>query len=415
VRLLVVIALAACSGREVRREPADPTDAGACPAPAPCPPCEAATACPTVEPVDHLTLTPADFADLPGWADDRHAEAIPAFLASCAKLATLADGARVGVDGKSGTARQWRAACAAAARVPAGDDAAARAFFERELRAYAAAGDAGPDGKLTGYYVQPVRGSRRKHGAFVHPIYARPPDLVAIDLEAFIGDARGRRIWGRLDGGTVEPYPTRQQIRQGALAGRGLELFWADDPVDVLFAQIQGSGKLTLDDGTEIWLAFAGKNGRPYRGVGKVLRDLGEPPGTGTMQGIRAWFAKHPARFDEIADRNDAFVFFAESATPGAIGSQGVVLTPRRSLAVDRAFVAASTPIWVDTRAPIAGTAGEHPWRHLVIAQDTGGGIKGAVRGDIYFGDDAAAADVAGRTGGPGRYWILLPRGIAVK
>jgi membrane-bound lytic murein transglycosylase A len=415
----VVVALAACRG-EPPPGARTPVAAAPCPAapigePAPVEPEPVASPCPGAEPVDHLTLTPADFTDLPGWSDDDHAEAVPAFLASCGRLAGLADRARVGVDGKSGTARQWRAACAAAAKVPAGDAAAARAFFEREFRAYAAAGDAGPEGKMTGYYVQTLRGSRRKHGAYAHPVYARPPDLVAIDLEDFIADARGRRIWGRLAGGAVVPYATRKQIRGGALAGKGLELFWSDDPVDVLFTQIQGSGKMTLDDGTVVWLAFAGKNGRPYRGVGRVLRDLGEPPGTGTMPGIRAWFAAHPDRFDEIADKNEAFVFFSESPTPGAIGSQLVVLTPRRSLAVDRAFVAASTPIWVDTRAPRAGAAGEHPWRHLVVAQDTGGGIKGPVRGDIYFGADDAAADVAGRTGGPGRYWLLLPRAIAVK
>jgi membrane-bound lytic murein transglycosylase A len=222
-------------------------------------------------------------------------------------------------------------------------------------------------------------------------------------------------VWGRFDAakGAVVPYATRAQIRQGALRGQGLELLWVDDRVDLLFAQIQGSGKVALDDGTEQWIEFAGKNGRAYRGVGRILRDLGEPPGTGTMQGIRRYFAAHPDKFDEIADQNESFVFFALSKRPGAIGSSGVVLTPRRSMAVDRAFVAAATPIWVETRAPDK-TGAVKPWRQLLVAQDTGEGIRGAVRGDIYWGHDAEATSIAGHMGGKGRAWLLLPRDLEV-
>lgn len=365
---------------------------------------------------DVLTLTPVAFDALPAWRDDRHAEALPSLLRSCERLDALADAAPVGVDGYSGKARDWRAACRAARKVPAGDDAAARAFFEAEFRPYAAHGKAGEVGKMTGYYVQSARASRRRHGTYQHPLYARPDDLVSIDLTKFIKDARGRRIWGRLDGGAVVPYHTRGEIRRGALAGKGLELLWLDDPVDALFMQIEGSGKATLDDGTEVWLEFAGKNGRAYRGVGKLLRDAGElKKGEGTMPGIRAWFERNPARTDEIIDQNASIVFFAESRHPGAQGSQGVVLTPRRSIAVDRAFVAFSTPVWVDTRAPRPGEPGEPPWRGLLIAQDTGGGILGAVRGDIYWGDDAAAADIGGRMGNEGRWWLLLPRSMKVR
>jgi membrane-bound lytic murein transglycosylase A len=378
----------------------------------------AAAPCPEPAPstTDHLTLSAVEFTELPGWADDHHAEAVPAFLASCTKLAAKPDGAPVGVDGNSGKAGQWRAPCAAAARLAPGDDAAAKAMFEREFRPYAARGDAGSEGKFTGYYVQALRGSRTRRGAFRYPIYKRPPDLVQVDLEDYLSDARGRHVWGRVDAkGVLRPYPTRAEIRGGLYDGKGLELLWVDDRVDALFTHIQGSGKVTLDDGSVVWIQFDGKNGRQYRGVGKLLRELGEPPGTGTMPGIRAWFEAHPQRFDELADQNEAYVFFTESSQPGAVGSQMVVLTARRSLAVDRAFVAASTPIWVDTRAPAVGSATTQPWRHLLIAQDTGGGIKGPVRGDIYWGDDAAADDVAGRMGGPGTWWLLLPRGVKVE
>jgi membrane-bound lytic murein transglycosylase A len=387
---------------------------------APCPRCPAAAVdpeglatSPSVR--DRLTLARVAFAELPGWSDDRHAEALPAVLASCARLDELADDAPLGVDGNGGRARHWRALCRGARRVPAGDDAAAKALFERELRPYAASGRDGRDGKMTGYYVQALRGSRRRHGRYQVPIYGRPSDLVVVDLAAFLPDARGRRIWGRYDAakGAVVRFPTRAEIRRGALRGQGLEILWVDDRVDALFAQIQGSGKVALDDGTEQWIEFAGKNGRAYRGVGKILRERGEPPGTGTMQGIRAYFAAHPEQFDEIADQNESFVFFGLSRKPGAIGSQGVVLTPRRSMAVDRAFIAASTPIWVETRAPDL-TGKVRPWRQLLVAQDTGEGIRGAVRGDIYWGHDAEATEIAGHMGGKGRYWLLLPRRLPV-
>jgi membrane-bound lytic murein transglycosylase A len=132
------------------------------------------------------------------------------------------------------------------------------------------------------------------------------------------------------------------------------------------------------------------------------------------MQGIRQWFKEHAGRFDEIVDGDASYVFFKESKEPGAVGSQKVILTPRRSLAVDRAFIAMSTPIFVDTKAPTIGKLGvTEPWQHLVIAQDTGAGIIGAVRGDIYWGADRDAEELGGRMGGPGRYWVLLPKGVS--
>ncbi len=364
---------------------------------------------------DQLKLTKVKFADLPGWADDRHAEAVPSFLRSCEVLAKLADNAAVGHDGHGGKARNWRKACAAAGKLTAGDHAAAKAMFEAEFVPHQAAGKGGPEGKLTGYFVQELRASRKKGGTYKYPIYDRPKDLVMIDLSKHIPDAHGRRIWGRLDPkGDVLPYYTRPEIRAGALAGKGLEIMYADDPVDVLFAHIEGSAKALMDDGTSVWLEFAGKNGRAYRGVGGVLKGMGHltAPGSGTMQGIRQWFKDNPTKFDEVVDQSHSFVFFHESSKPGAVGSQMVVLTAERSMAIDRAFIAQSTPIWVETRAPVVGKSGSAPWRQLLIAQDTGGGILGAVRGDIYWGDDAAAAERGGRMGGAGKYWLLLPKGV---
>lgn len=365
-------------------------------------------------PRDALTLSKAKWTDVPGWPDDKVAEAIPAFLLSCKALASLGDDEAVGTDGHGGKAKQWRKACAAAAKVPAGDSKAAHAFWEAEFDAYSAAGKSGTTGKLTAYDVQEMHASRKKHGKFKYPIYARPNDLVMIDLGKFQSDAHGRHVWGRLDkDGELQPYFTRKEIRQGALDNKNLELMYADDPVDVIFAQIEGSAKAIMEDGSTVWLEFAGKNGRAYKGIGATLRGSGElKAGEGTMQGIRKWFNDHAARYDEIVDQDASFVFFKESKEPGAIGSQKTVLTAKRSLAVDRAFIAMSTPVWVDTNAPIKGKSGTEKWQHLLIAQDTGGGILGAVRGDIYWGDDAEAAELGGRMGGPGKFWILLPKGV---
>lgn len=402
--LLLLAYLAACK----------PAEAGDCT----CPPAEDSHTDASVQapPKDTLTLTKAKFTDLPGWKDDKQSEALPSFLNSCAVLAKLADDAPIGVDGHGGLAKQWRHACDAAAKVKAGDDKAARQFFETEFVVWQAAGKAGVDGKLTGYCVQQIHASRKKTGAYQIPLLARPKDLAEIKLDDYIADGHGRRIWGKFDAATgkVSPYPTRAEIRKGALAAQKLEIMYANDPVDVLFAQIEGSAKAVMDDGTTVWLNFDGKNGRSYKGVGAALKDqkLLVAPYNGTMPGIRKWFVDHPKRFDEIVDLNASYVFFQESKEAGASGSQDVLLTPRRSAAIDRAFIAQSTPIWVDGNAPVVGKTGTVPYRSLLIAQDTGGGIMGAVRADIYWGDDADAEELAGRMGGKGRYWLLLPKGV---
>lgn len=364
---------------------------------------------------DQLKLTKVSFKDLPGWADDKHAEAVPSFPNSCAKLAALKDDDPVGHDGHGGKARQWRSACDKAGKLKPGDHKAAKAFFETEFVPWQAAGKKGPVGKLTGYFVQELNASRKKGGKYQTPILARPKDLVMVDLSKFIRDGHGRRIWGRHDDkGAIVPFYTRREIRAGALAAQKLEIMYADDPVDVLFAHIEGSAKAIMDDGTIVWLEFDGKNGRSYKGVGALLKARGQltARGAATMPGIRTWFTQNPGKFDEIVDDNASYVFFKESTKPGAVGSQDVILTARRSMAIDRAFIAHSTPIWVETKAPNPGKPGSVPWHGLLIAQDTGGGILGAVRGDIYWGDDATAEDLGGRMGGEGTYWLLLPKGV---
>jgi membrane-bound lytic murein transglycosylase A len=428
LRLLPIVVVLACSSPD--KSPVRPADAerqGQTPAAAPaeCPPVHQpiVLSCDDDEPGDatastgddKLSLVKTSFDRLPGWQADELADAVKAFLRSCAALAAMKDRERVGVSPYGGRARDWRRACKAAAEVPDGDHGAARAFFEAEFTPYEAHGKSGPKAKLSGYFVQEMRGSRTRKGKYRYPVLARPDDLVSIQLSEFIDDGRGRRIWGRYDEetGTIVPYPTRREIREQKL---GKPLIWVDDPVDALFAGIEGSGKAIMDDGSVLWIGFAGKNGRTYRGVGGTLRRLGElQRGQGTMNGIRAWFDAHPDRFQQITEVSESKVFFEIQEREGAIGTQEVILTPRRSLAVDRAVIALSTPVYVSTRAPTSARGRARPWHQLLIAQDTGGAILGPIRGDVYWGHDREAAAIGGRMGGSGKMWLLLPRGLKVK
>lgn len=362
---------------------------------------------------EKLTLVKAAFSDLPGWEGDALSEAVPAFLRSCEKLAELKDGEPIGVSPFGGKAKHWRDACKAAAEVPAGDDAAARAFFEAQFSVYAAHGSNGDEAKLSGYYVQSLRGSMTRHGPYQTPIMARPPDLIETQLSDFIGDGRGRRIWGRIDPATgkQERYPTRKEIRAAGLEEKHA-LLWVDHPADAVLVDIEGSGKVLLDDGSTVFIGFDGKNGRKFRGIGGILKRMGELDGGTT---IHDWFDANPERHPSITELNESKVFFEIQSREGAIGTQEVVLTPQRSIAIDRAVIAFSTPVFVSGNAPTSAGGGYGPWHQLLIAQDTGGAILGPIRGDIYWGDDAEAVAIGKRMGGKGTMWLLLPRGLKVK
>lgn len=422
--LACLIVIGACRGTPtVMPTPPPQTDTPCasitCPPPRTCPSIPPPVALPCDEPESdpsihsdkpRMTLHRVTFGDLPGWNNDNLAQTLPALLASCSQLDGLPGRARVGTGQYAARARDWRPACRAAKAVPVGDNRAARAFFEQQFRAYAAHGSQGATGKLTGYYVQEVSGSRQRGGAYQFPIMARPPDLVSIQLSEFIADGRSRRVWGRVDTttGKVVPYPTRAELRKRPAHPPNV-LLWLDSPADAIAIEIEGSGKATLDDGSEVWIHFAGKNGRRGRRLGSVMREMRRFE---RAHGDSAWTDADIERFFQIADFKRSIVFFDIEMRAGAIGTQDVVLTPQRSIAVDRGLIPLSTPVWVDTTAPRSAKGRHRPFRKLLIAQDTGGSILGPIRGDIYFGDDAQAAAIGRRVNGPGRMWLLLPRGF---
>ncbi|MFM2129706.1 MAG: hypothetical protein RL477_1252, partial [Pseudomonadota bacterium] len=361
---------------------------------------------------DRAQLQPARFSDLPDWQTDDPRGALDALARSCAKRAGRSAGRAVGPFAIGGFEKNWADACAALAALGGGarDQAAARRFVEQRFRPWLVTGPEGEEGLFTGYYEASARGSRKKTARYNVPLYKRPADLVEADLGAFFDEFRGRSIAGRVQGGRLVPYAERRGISNGALAGKGLELVWLDDPVDAFFLEIQGSGRVTLPDGSIMRVGFAAKNGRPYTAIGRVLIDMGAMTREQvTMQSIRAWLAANPDKARQVMEANAAYVFFRELTGDGPIGAEGVALTPGRSLAVDRRYLPLGVPVFVAAVDPEGRLA---PHRALMIAQDTGGAIRGAVRGDIFLGAGDAAADRAGRMKLKGRAWLLLPREI---
>jgi membrane-bound lytic murein transglycosylase A len=287
-----------------------------------------------------------------------------------------------------------------------------RLFLERELEPRAVANGNRREGLLTGYYEPELRGSRHRRGRYVHPLYLSPGDQQVVDLGEFKRDLAGRKITGLVRGGRFRPYWDRAEIERGALARRGLELVWVDDPVALFFLQIQGSGRVVLAEGGVVRVGYAGQNGHDYTPIGRRLVEQGELRlEEVSLQSIRAWLRAHPERAAELMHANRSYVFFR--TLPGAPeGASGVELTPGRSLAVDDAFLPYGVPLWLASSLPAVADLGlpERPLRRLVVAQDTGGAITGPVRGDLFLGPGREAEETAGRMRQPLRLWLLVPR-----
>ena len=239
--------------------------------------------------------------------------------------------------------------------------------------------------------------------------------MVRVNLDEFSDGLSGRHIVGRLDGRRLRPYPERRQIEAGALDGLGLPVVYVDDPVDAFFLQIQGSGRVALAGGGEMRLGYAGGNGRRYYAIGRELIKRGILNKTNvSMQSIRAWLHANPEAGRAVMDLNLSYVFFRELTGPSPIGALGVALTPGRSIAVDRRLIPLGIPIWLQASRPGGGPGtGDEPLNRLVVAQDTGGAIKGGVRGDMFWGHGAEAAAIAGRMKHTGSWFLLLPNALA--
>ncbi len=329
-------------------------------------------------------MTPISFNEIAGWTEDKQDEALAAFRRSCPKLIAAPE-SKIVTDGgqKTITPAEWKQICDSAAAVKDGDSRAARRFFEENFRPLVVHAP----GKFTGYFEPELRGSRAPSRLFAVPVYRRPPDL------------------------KDQPYYTRAEIEQGALKGKGLEIAWVQDPVALFEVQVQGSGRIHLAEGGTLSLGFDGSNNRPYTAIGGVLADMGVLRRDDvTWPAIRDWLKRNPQQGREVMRKNERYIFFKDTRSSAAAGSEGVSLTAQRSLAIDPVFTPYGTPIWIDTARPVASKPGATEiYRHLMIAQDSGTAIKGAARGDVFFGNGAPAADWAGRMVAGGRAIVLVP------
>lgn len=396
IALLTTLWLAGCS-----QLPAD-KNAPVCSLTATCVPC-AACASPTTSspPVAFSrSLQPANWSDLPGWASDDLDAAWPGFLQSCRGMASKPHGP------------SWKRVCELA---KAHNGKNARQFFEANLKPHAIlAADGSPNGLVTGYYEPLLRGSRVSSASFAQPVRGVPDDLLTIDLSAIFPELKDKRVRGRLEGNKVVPYWSRAEIgaRGDKLPSR--TLLYVDDAVELFFLQVQGSGRVKMPDGSMVRLNYGDQNGHPYQSIGKVLIERGELKlEEASMQGIQAWARANPARLNDLLNANPSYVFFREvpNSKDGPQGALGVPLVAERSIAVDPRSVPLGAPVFLATTRPNSNQA----MNRLVMAQDTGGAIKGAVRADFFWGFGKEAGEMAGRMKQAGKMWVLLPAEISPK
>ena len=364
-------------------------------APCACPVCPVCPAfAPTKPPAK--PLQEARWEDVKGWGADNLVEARGALIESCTVLA-----------------RQplWSAACEEARALPA-ENAALRAFFEARFRPWRVVNpDESREGLVTGYYEPLLRGSSERSKSFSHAIYGVPDDLLVVDLGELYPEMKNFRLRGRLDGRKVVPYWSRAELTPQAPALAGKALLWVADPIELFFLQVQGSGRVELVDGRRVRVGYADQNGHPYQSIGRWLVEQGELKlEQASMQGIQAWARANPKRLNELLNTNPSFVFFRElpDSGGGPIGALGVPLTPGRSIAVDPRAVPLGAPVFLATTLPLSA----QPLQRLVMAQDTGGAIKGAVRADFFWGFGAEAGARAGRMRQRGEMWVLLPNAL---
>ncbi|MFO7543448.1 MAG: MltA domain-containing protein [Thiobacillus sp.] len=408
---LFVLLLPACAVRP----PAGPTVPPATPTPVPQQPAPVITSTPAPMPPQvappaatppaliptpaaaYPLLKPVSWTAVPSWQSDALSEAWGALLQSCSTL-----GKRV----------EWQAVCAEAASMAAPDDATVRAYFERAFQPYqATAEDGSVEGLVTGYYGPLLKGDRVRTARARFPLYAPPGDLITVDLASLYPELKNLRLRGKLVGNKLVPYPARTEI-EAAASGNGFlgkPIAWADDPVELFFLQIQGSGRIELPDGSHLRVGYADHNGHPYQSIGKLLVERGELKlEQASMQGIKRWGEKNPDKLPELLASNPSFVFFRElpGDLTGPLGALGVPLTAGRSIAVDPRFIPLGAPVFLATTQPNS----PQPLNKLMMAQDTGGAIKGGVRADFFWGFGNAAGELAGRMKQRGRMWVLLPK-----
>ena len=349
------------------------------------------TACsnqPTVtsEYMPQTSLKQSSFTELPNWKNEKYQEVIKSFINSCKTKKTK---------------KMYKSLCKEAR-----ETRDARNFLETEFRPYTIVSkDEESFGLLTGYYEPELNGSLRKSKKYRYPIYETPSDLIVVDLSSIYPDLKKYRLRGKLDGNRVVPYNSRAEN-----SGENSDIIcYVDSKIDLFFLEIQGSGRVTLDNDEVIFVGYDNQNGHKYRAIGRYLvKEKELKLEDVSLQSIRTWLDKNPARVDEVLNYNDSVVYFKER-NRAASGSLGLELTPNRSVAVDRKYIPLGSMLYLDSKVD------DEKVSRVVMAQDTGGAIKGAVRADIFLGFGESAMSSAGKLKSPLKLWVFLPRSSTVK
>ncbi len=352
---------------------------------------------------DNLVKT--SFSKLPNWPEANLSPGLFAFQKACKRFSLKKASSKVSKAWKElGTNGEWASICKQAQSVDASN---AKEFIEKHFRVFEVKNPAN-EGLFTGYFEPEFEGSRRQSQRYQHPLYKLPGDVIMANLGDFEKALGDKLIYGQLKGKTFKPYYSRAEIADGALQGKGLELVWLADPVDGFFIEIQGSGRIKLAEGGWMRIGYAGKNGRPYRAIGRDLIEMGEIPAEKmSMSAIRNWLSANSSRSQSVMNKNPSYIFFKERHGDGPIGAAGTALTPGYSLAVDPSFIPLGGLVYLDAEHP---DESQPRIQRLVAAEDTGSAIKGAQRGDLFWGTGSAAGKNAGHMASKGRYYLLSPK-----
>lgn len=335
---------------------------------------------------------PGDWQSLPGWPGDNLLASYAAWKSGCLKLEKNP---------------AWESVCKTAPAENSSNDTIRRFLENNLIPVQLINADGTQTGLITGYYEPVYPGSLNRTAQAQYPLYARPKDLITVELGSLYPELKGKRVRGKLHGQKLTPYPDRAEISSKGV--KAPVLAWLTDPMDVQFMQIQGSGRIKLENSQELRLGYADQNGHPYLPIGRWLVQQGElQPGEVTMQSIRQWAKANPERIEDLLNSNPSYVFFRAlpSSQGGPIGSLGLPLTSGRSVAVDPGFVPLGSPLYLVSSRPDDNT----PLLRMVSAQDTGGAIRGSVRADFFWGTGQEAGELAGKTKQQGKLWLLWPK-----
>lgn len=414
--MVVLLDLTACSKKNVKpviAKPAPPA-ACACPATATSSPVQLPDSRPMdskpadvkeIKVADYSLLKPAKWEEVDGFTQDDLSQAWPAWMQSCSAL---------------NNKPAWQKACSAAIQLNSqsagkpGNDTV-YSYFRQYFSVYKATNlDGSETGTITGYYEPLLYGSRTKSTRYPYPLYGPPNDLITVELDGIYPELKYKRVRGRLVGNKLVPYYNRSEIETEASPLKGRELLYIDDIIDVFFLQIQGSGLVQLDNGEQVHVGYADQNGHTYNSIGRLLVERGELTlDKASMQGIKNWARNNLDKLRELLNNNPSYVFFRElpPGLPGPLGALGVPILGEHSVAVDPKFIPLGAPVFLSTTEPNS----TKPLKRLMLAQDTGGAIKGGVRADFFWGAGNEAGAKAGAMKQAGKIWVLLPKEFVIK